>query len=83
MATKEAARPTITAEEVIKLGDHFGIDSIYTARDIFLASEAEYLSRDPQWTTWANCRALSNVFEAGRILGIRQERCRRAKQEQA
>ena len=70
----------ITAEEVLNLGGEFGIDSIYLAENVYSESLREYAKEENRDGAWVIMRALQNVFEAGRIQGIRQERQRRSKE---
>jgi len=67
-----------TTEEVLKISGKFGIDTMSIAREIYYASIAEYMSRkDEADPLWVMARSFQNVFEAGRLQGIRQERARR------
>lgn len=75
METRAKAQP-VTTEELFRIDGHFTIDGIYRAKEIYEASLIEH-SKETTDMIWIVGRALSNVYEAGRIDGIRQERARR------
>ncbi len=64
-----------TAEEIIALSKFATVESAERAQRIFDATkDSRKEDRDTFWTFYC---ALANIYDAGRIQGIREERMRR------
>ena len=71
----------VEAAEVIGISDHLGASVMCAAHDFFTASLEEYNGRfPPSFGDWAKYRALSDVYYAGIMQGVRQERQKRQKE---
>mgnify|MGYP003292751318 CR=1 FL=1 len=63
-----------TAEEIIALAGYFSITSIYRAEEIYRKTLE---NGKGEADTWLFYEALANIYYAGRIQGIREERLKR------
>lgn len=69
------SEPLVTPQEIVKLGRHSGVESIYRAKEILEATqEASEGGQDNYYTFLC---ALANIYDAGHLQGIREERLKK------
>ena len=77
MSRNETRSQLVTTEEVLRLSQYTTLDRIELAEDMYRRSVEEYTGRGDKDSLWTFLVALANVYEAGRLQGIREERQKR------
>lgn len=77
MSFKTVKEDLVTPKEALELGEYATILSIARAERFYRESMGAYMKRYDGDYSWCFHRALSIVYEAGRIQGIREERLKR------